>query len=361
MAFLEGGETKPKVDDGLDTSISTMTQAANLWLDICEKEGRDGKDPITPYTLKEYRRRAKKINEYIWPDKPIQELRTSDIVTFRSWLLKNTPSRYRAGCVLSSVYGILQEMSLRDIVASNVATGVSVSQQSRYKKPIEIPAGEDVAALLAAADRLANSDSVRIAKTWQRYRPMLYLLVDSGMRPQELLAVAKSNFKNGGVQIERAIERPGTKISVPKTPAGRRFIDLSPEVYEMVTHYMRHYSTQNKHDLVFAASTGHWLDTDHWRRRAFNVACFEAGLTVESKVNGELILKNKYSPYDMRHYFASLLFETENNDRVNLKRIQSLMGHEKIETTLNTYGHLLAISADSANDRGGSLSRMTRL
>jgi hypothetical protein len=70
-AFQESGNARSEENGDLEKSISTMTQATDLWLDICEKEGRDGKDPVTPYTLKEYRRRAARINEYEWPDKPI--------------------------------------------------------------------------------------------------------------------------------------------------------------------------------------------------------------------------------------------------------------------------------------------------
>ena len=36
--------------------------------------------------------------------------------------------------------------------------------------------------------------------------------------------------------------------------------------------------------------------------------------------------------------------------RVNLKRIQYLMGHEDIKTTLNTYGHLIE-RAEAKTDR----------
>jgi integrase len=54
-------------------------------------------------------------------------------------------------------------------------------------------------------------------------------------------------------------------------------------------------------------------------------------------VDGETFDQPKYRPYDLRHFFASMLIER----RVNLKKIQTLMGHTNIETTLNVYGHLL--------------------
>ncbi len=355
-AFVESGEIN-KSPSKFNTSVTTISQATDLWLNICEKEGRDGKDPVTPYTLSEYTRRAKVINSYHW-HQPIQELKASHIVEFRSWLLKSGVSRYRAGVTMTALFGIFQELCIRDIIAANIVTNITVRTDSRYDQPVSVPSQDDVFALLSAADRLAESSNKRIANSWARYRPMLYLAADSGMRPQEYVAVAKAAFVDGGVHVTRAIERPGTRISVTKTKAGRRFIDLSPEVYEMVQNYIRRHSIDNRHDLVFPTSTGHWQCVDHWRKRGFNVACLEAGLVKLVEVDGETVPKNKFTPYSLRHYYASLLLKSYENNPANLKRAQYLMGHSKIETTLNLYTHLMDFDDVAASGRGGSLTRM---
>lgn len=69
--------------------------------------------------------------------------------------------------------------------------------------------------------------------------------------------------------------------------------------------------------------------------------------------NGKRVEKPKYRPYDLRHFFASVLIEK----KTNLKKIQSLMGLASIETTLNVYGHWLD---DAEEDRlqGGLLFEM---
>ena len=66
---------------------------------------------------------------------------------------------------------------------------------------------------------------------------MLYLAVDSGMRPQEYLVVSRSSLSNKGIQVDRALDAGGREISVTKTRAGRRFIDLSPHTVDIVRHY----------------------------------------------------------------------------------------------------------------------------
>lgn len=46
--------------------------------------------------------------------------------------------------------------------------------------------------------------------------------------------------------------------------------------------------------------------------------------------------------------------------RVNLKRIQTLMGHRNIQTTLNVYGHLIERAEAVADKRTSVLSFVDR-
>lgn len=346
-AFLESGQIQTQSSSKLTTK--TVEEAIDEWLHVCKHEGRDGRDPITFYTEKTYSRRAEIMKAYGW-QKILSDLKTPDVVAFRSWLLQKY-SRYQAHKVLSSFHGVIKEMSLRGEIAANVAAGVSIRAESRYADKVLIPTPEDVHALLQAADRLANSRNQRIAKSWQRYRPMLYLAVDSGMRPQEYVALARANLKETGVQVERALERGGRKITVTKTPAGRRFIDLSEETLAMICHYLAHHAPPSDLDLIFATATGKWVETDHWRKRGFYAACLEAGLVMEERDKGNITLKPKYKPYDLRHFYASMLIDSN----TNLKEIQRVMGHEDIKTTLNTYGHLIAAKDAATQSRGGLL------
>ena len=105
----------------------------------------------------------------------------------------------------------------------------------------------------------------------------------------------------------------------------------------MVRHYAENHAVKNDFDLVFPTDTGQWQSRRNWQRRGFNVACEEAGLVEATKDGDDTEKQVKYRPYDSRHFFASMLIEK----RTNLKKIQALMGHTSIETTLNVYGHLL--------------------
>ena len=115
---------------------------------------------------------------------------------------------------------MVRELMTRGILAHDFVSGVTVQTSSRYDEPVTIPSETDIHTLLAAADRLANSKNPQIQRSWRRYRPMLYLAVDTGMRPQEYVVLPRTNLTDKGVQVDQALERLG-EISVTKTPAGR--------------------------------------------------------------------------------------------------------------------------------------------
>lgn len=349
LDFIHSGKTR-EAGSAPRSDIRTVRQAADLWLKICEKEGLNGREPVTAYTYKNYEYRVGFINRYDWT-RHIQDLTPPDVVAFRSWLLAEGLSRDLAGKVLSTLHSILKEMTIRGVLLHNVAMGICIRSDARYQEPVVIPSKRDVIELLAAADRLANSKNLKTAQSWKRYRPILYLAADSGMRPQEYLALARSAIDAKGVHVTRAIDGSGHALTVTKTAAGRRFIELSPDTLDMVRHYSDHHATLNDFDLVFPASNGRWLCRKNWQRRGFNEACLEAGLVETVEKDGERIEVPKYRPYDLRHFFASMLIER----KTNLKKLQKLMGHNNIETTLNVYGHLLEDEKDAKVDHPGML------
>ena len=103
--------TAPKRAD-----ILTVAQGVQKWLDICEKEGRNGREPVTRYTLDNYEYRAGIINSYRW-DKELPELAKPDIIQFRSWLLENY-SRDVAHKVLTSFHSMVLELVSRAAMTS---------------------------------------------------------------------------------------------------------------------------------------------------------------------------------------------------------------------------------------------------
>ena len=57
----------------------------------------------------------------------------------------------------------------------------------------------------------------------------------------------------------------------------------------------------------------------------------------EHTVDGQKVMEARYTPYSLRHFYASMLI----SQKRDLKTIQERMGHEDAAMTLNVYGHLI--------------------
>jgi integrase len=213
----------------------SVESAIQKWLETCRHEGRQGKDPVSPATAEVYEYRAE-ITKAYQCDKALQELEAPDIVAFRSWLLKNY-SRDQAKKALSSFHSVLLEMVTQGVLATDPAVRITI-QQSRYQEPVEIPSVEEVQSILRAGDALACHKNFWIEQAWARYRPMIFLAADSGIRPQEYLALADSDLLRKGIRITQALDS-SNRIGPPKSRAGRRYIPVGSETLEMVRAYKK--------------------------------------------------------------------------------------------------------------------------
>lgn len=341
----EGGGLQP-------TTIRTVEQAIDKWLEITRTEGRKNPgEPVSRATQEQYEYRSRIMKAYAWPA-GLQDLDEPHVMDFRSWLLANH-TRDTAQKVMSSFHSVMLAMKGRRIINRDPAENVTVSNGSRHKEPVRIPSVEEFLAILNAADALANSRNEQIAKTWARYRAMIYLAADSGMRPQEYLALPPRGLLETGVNVVQALDRSG-EIGPPKTKAGRRFIPVGGEALDMARHYARHHGTD---DFVFATQRGSDCQRyRHFLRHGWHRLMDEAGFTEEVKEGRRTKLVRKYTPYALRHFFASVLIDENRSP----KFIQTVMGHEDIKMTIDVYGHLLRRKElEQSAERGGILQYVT--
>lgn len=321
----------------------TVPDGVQRWLDICEKIGRDGREVVERETLKEYRRRANVICEYPW-ETCLADLRPADCVQFRNWLLTNK-SRDLARRTLSSFHSMLIEMKHQDEIDSDPAFGLTVKAHGRYEDDdgqVEIPSDDDMRAILAAADRMGSKNDY-MRKCWARYRPIIYLAAFSGMRPSEYRGLTWDNIHVDRVEVAQRADKTGV-IGPVKSRAGRRTIYLPRIVTEMIFAWRKD-CPKSDLNLVFPTDSGKPLMLNNFATGAWLPLMREAGLVVERKASRvkksststKIVHVPLYTPYALRHYFASKLIEK----RIDLKLIQEAMGHSKAEITLNVYGHLL--------------------
>lgn len=317
------------------SAVCSVPDAVQRWLDICEKIGRDGREKVEPETLKEYRHRGRIMQEYAW-DMDIRELEPTDVVRFRNWLLENK-TRDQARRTLSSFHSVLIEMIHQGHLRHDPAAGISIKSGGRYEtdeSEVEIPSDQELRDILVAADYMGGKNDF-MRKCWARYRPMIYLAAFSGMRPSEYRGLPWANVFEDRVAVLQRADKTGI-IGPVKSKAGRRTIYLPRLVTEMLYEW-RGACPRSDLGLVFPTDAGKPILLNNFRGGAWIPLLREAGLTETIVKGGKDIVKPRYTPYALRHYFASKLIEKGKD----LKFIQEAMGHSKIEITLNVYGHLM--------------------
>lgn len=325
----------------------SVLQAIQKWLDICEKVGRDGREVVEYTTLLGYQHRAVAMKDYPW-EKYLHELTPTDVIKFRTWLLGNY-SRDFSRRTLSSFHSVLIEMKHQGFIAHDPAAGITVRNDGRHEeddREVEIPTDDEMRAILAAVERMAEK-SEQHAKAWRRYRPMIYLAVFTGMRPSEYRGLAWSNVLKDRINVRQRADQ-FNKVGPVKSRAGRRTLYIPNAVYQTIEAWQK-YCPASKLGLVFPTSEGKPMALNNFTRRCWEPLMEAAKLMDPDTRPGakEGAMRPRYTPYALRHYFASKLIEKG----TDLKFIQTAMGHADIQLTLNTYGHLIRGKDDAHKER----------
>ena len=177
----------------------------------------------------------------------------------------------------------------------------------------------------------ADARKIVAAAAGEPWEPLVLLLLDSGVRTGEALALAWRDFDAaaGTVRVRGSLQEvPGLPLEVkpPKTTAGLRTVAVGPAtVAGLLAHKAR------------AATAGRAADADTVFPRA------DGGFTSKSTLapHWRRIVARAGVPYlrmyAMRHTSASLLVGAG----VSVKAVSARLGHESIEITLKYYAHLM--------------------
>ncbi len=146
------------------------------------------------------------------------------------------------------------------------------------------------------------------------------ILFYSGMREGELLALNYSDFdfENNTISIRKTYNRIKGRdsITTPKTKKAVRTITMPPEIMGLVKEYRSKLYDYTETDRLFTV-------TKSYIHYEIERGCKKSGV-------------KKIRCHDLRHSHASLLIELGFSPLL----ISERLGHENIETTLNTYSHL---------------------
>lgn len=142
----------------------------------------------------------------------------------------------------------------------------------------------------------------------------------TGMRIGELMALTYSDidFEQNVIHITKSYQRIGKKdvISLPKTPRSVRDVTIPITLKNELLEYVGRLYGVTKDQRIFHF-TKHFLEYELLR------GVKNTGV-------------KKINLHSFRHSHCSFLIEMG----VPILEIRDRLGHEKVETTLNTYGHL---------------------
>ena len=170
---------------------------------------------------------------------------------------------------------------------------------------------------------------------------MYLLAIDAGLRQGELLGL---NWKDldldrGTVRVNKALEEVGGQLRIksPKTKSSKRTVKLSRATAEALEEHRKAMLAEGHctpDAPVFCGSRrGQWLRKSDVFRHSFTPILAKAGL--------------KFRFHDLRHASASLLLA----DGVDVKTVQSRLGHSAAAITMDIYAHALDRGQQTAADK----------
>jgi integrase len=313
-----------------DSAAVTVREAGDLWLQRARMEGLEAS------TIRQYRQH---LDHHVLPQLgalKLSRLTKPAVEEFRDWLLQSR-SRALTRKILTSLKGILSEAQRRGLTVQNVATGTKVTIARRHEEKIEIPAKEEVRAIIKKANELWPATS---ALPW---RAFIITAIFTGLRASELRGLSWDhvNFAEKVINVRQRADFKN-KLGRLKSAAAFRSVPMSPIVANTLKQW-RLAAPKSEHNLVFPTGNGTIISNSNmhrqcWRRilRALNLICCDTG-GAENAVE-----KPKYTFHHLRHVAASLFIE----QNWSAKKVQAVMGHSSIKVTYDLYGHLWPTAED---------------
>ena len=189
----------------------------------------------------------------------------------------------------------------------------------------------------------------------KRYAPLFIVGFGTGMRIGELLSLTWKDidFQKEVIHVNKTLVylsdyvkqggKPRFTITTPKTERSTRDVPMLGKVKEALLVQMKDRKKLNKlsidgyRDFVFTSKTGNVFLDGSIRttiKRIINKMNQEE--TELAKAEGrEPVIFDYFTPHCMRHTFATRCYEKGVREKV----IQKILGHSKLDMTLNIYTH----------------------
>jgi integrase len=248
----------------------------------------------------------------------VADVRRADVQSLADELLASGLAPGTVSNVLNPIQALYRRLIDRDLIAHNPATRIDLPAQGS-----------------ARAKRIASAAEAAqlIAPLRDEEQPLWAAAFYAGLRRGELQALRVCDVDLGAslIRVEFGWDQEEGAIE-PKSQASRRTIPLLAVLRDHLDEHLLR-TNRTGEDLVFGRTAAHPFVPSSLDNHAQE--CWAAA---------EL---EPITLHEARHTFASLLIDSG----ANAKAVQEFMGHSKIQTTFDTYGHLLPGSHDEVRER----------
>lgn len=306
-----------------DRDSVTMKFAAESWLEECEKRNRLG--ALSGYTLGSYKYQvASNIVGHIGGMRlsMIERHHLQDLVNELGGRLK----RRSIENTIAIINHIFRFATRRKWLAKSPIVDDPLLLPGKAPGKIPIPGKEDIRRILEVLARGRqngmqwHSHSIRVCS--------IMLALFAGMRRGEICGLKWSNvdFQNEIIRVRHSYSRFGLKE--PKTDAGHRDIPMAPPLKAALLQ-ARASRTSQDDSFVILSRVNTPIEPETLYTRYWRPVMKEAGLCDESGTP-------RYHFHALRHAAVSLLIE-QGLPAIHISRF---VGHSKVSTTLDIYGHI---------------------
>lgn len=278
----------------------TLSELISQYLESDAQEKK-----LSPHTIKAYRIDLYQFLSFVHGKSVDKELLSQYIKYLNSHFAPRTVKRK-----IASVRAFYQELELGDQIASNPFQKLRIRIHTPKQLPRTIPE-HIVRELLSEAYHIYSSD-IPLAL---RDIVVLELLFSTGVRVSELCKLTEQTFLLNEQSLQLIIRGKGDK---------ERILELSsPELLHLIQLYCVTFSNQiRNHGHILINNHGNPLTPQSVRR-------------IINKYMDKLQVPFSITPHMFRHTFATSLLDAG----VDIRYIQSLLGHSSISTT-QIYTHV---------------------
>lgn len=280
--------------------------------------------------------------------KKLNDIVSSDVKLFYNILIEEYELEVSTVDSIHTIIHPVFDMAVNDdVIRKNPSDGAM--------KDIKKSKGKKKRFALTRPQQKAFLKFVEESEVYCKWKPVFVFMLGTGVRAGELTGLkwVDLDFEKRLIYIRqivvydyiRSTEGDGNSYSVsdPKTNAGKRTIPMLDEVYEALQQINEDQKKTGRNKavidghkgFVFKNRDGNCLIGHNINKVISRIVNdYNNKEEIEAaKQKREPLLLPDFSCHILRHTFATRLCEAESN----LKVIQSIMGHENIETTLDIY------------------------